>query len=59
MTYYTKPQLLKRLNQHYKTVVEILETDNKLTVQADKFKIEIKKEMVANFDRTMVLRYGY
>lgn len=57
--FYTKQQLLNNLNKHFTKVKEIGENENKLTIQADNFTIESKKIMIANFDKTMVLRYQY
>ena len=57
--YYTKKQLLNKLIKKYHVVKELQETDKKLIVQADNFKIEVKKQLVANFKREMVLMYQY
>ena len=57
--YYTKKQLLNKLIKKYQVVKELQETDKKLIVQADNFKIEVKKQLVANFKREMVLMYQY
>ena len=57
--YYTKNQLLNKLSKKYQNVKEVKETDTKLIIQADNFKIESKKQLVANFKKEMVLMYQY
>ena len=60
MTYFTtKKQLTNHLNKKFGEVKEMFETEKMLVVKAGSCKLEIKKTVVANFDRTMIPVYEF